>query len=76
MTNDFHHLTMPLIIAIFKNTVSVTDLCTRSYPFKFYCYYMDMLNKLLTVCNPNYLEWYSPCLDLEHTIQVCRGEKG
>jgi len=20
------------------------------------------------------LEWYSPCLDLEHTIQVCRGE--
>jgi len=24
--------------------------------------------------NPKYLEWYSPCLDLEHTIQVCRGE--
>jgi len=25
--------------------------------------------------NPKYLEWYSPCLDLEHTKQVCRGER-
>jgi len=25
--------------------------------------------------NPKYLEWYSPCLDLEHTIQVCRGRR-
>jgi len=24
---------------------------------------------------PKYLEWYSPYLDLEHTIQVCRGER-
>jgi len=26
--------------------------------------------------NPKYLEWYSPYLDLEHTIQVCIGVKG
>jgi len=25
--------------------------------------------------NPKYPEWYSPCLDLEHTTQVCRGER-
>jgi len=24
--------------------------------------------------NPKYLEWYSLFLDVEHTIQVCRGE--
>jgi len=24
--------------------------------------------------NPKYIEWYSPSLALEHTIQVCRGE--
>jgi len=23
---------------------------------------------------PKYLEWYSPSIDLEHTIQVCKGE--
>jgi len=23
---------------------------------------------------PKYLEWYSPCRDLEHTIQVCSGD--
>jgi len=30
---------------------------------------------ILNPFNPKYLEWYSPCLDLEHTIQVCRGER-
>jgi len=25
--------------------------------------------------NPKYLEWYGPCLDLEHTIQVCRRDR-
>jgi len=37
---------------------------------------------LLQVCivktfpfNPKYPEWYSPSLDHEHTIQVCRGER-
>jgi len=29
---------------------------------------------LINLLNPNYLEWYSPYLDLEHAIQVCRGE--
>jgi len=24
--------------------------------------------------NPKYPEWYSPSLDLEHTMQVSRGE--
>jgi len=25
--------------------------------------------------NPQYLQWYSPNIGLEHTIQVCRGER-
>jgi len=25
--------------------------------------------------NPKYSEWYSLCLDLDHTIQVCGGER-
>jgi len=25
--------------------------------------------------NPKYLDWYSPCLVLEHTILICRGER-
>jgi len=29
---------------------------------------------LINPFNPKHLEWYSPSLDLEHTIQVCRGE--
>jgi len=32
---------------------------------------LDVINSF----NPKYLEWYNPCLDLEHTIQVCRDER-
>jgi len=31
--------------------------------------------KFINPFNSKYLEWYSPYLDLEHTIQVCRGER-
>jgi len=30
---------------------------------------------LIKPFNPKYPEWYCLCLDLEHTIQVCRGER-
>jgi len=36
---------------------------------------MQALQRTVNAFNPKYLEWYSPCLDLEHTIQVCRGER-
>jgi len=29
---------------------------------------------LCSLINPKYVEWHSPCLDLEHTTNVCRGE--
>jgi len=34
----------------------------------------DIIIVLVNPFNPKYLEWYSPHLDLEHTIQVCRCE--
>jgi len=41
--------------------------------------YTDLENDRATTSNykpfnPKYSEWYGPSLDLEHTIQVCRGE--
>jgi len=36
---------------------------------------MCHVSVLLKHFNPNYPEWYGPNLDLEHTIQVCRGER-
>jgi len=34
-----------------------------------------MLWLLINRFNPKYLEWYSPSLDLEHTVQIYRGER-
>jgi len=36
---------------------------------------MFSLSQQFNPFNPKYLEWYSPYLDLEHTIQICRGER-
>jgi len=49
--------------------------------FWFYSIGIKLYHKAPCLCfcayksfNPMYLEWYGPSLDLEHTIQVCRGE--
>jgi len=35
-----------------------------------------MKRGVITLSSPKCPEWYSPyCLDLEHTIQVCRGDR-
>jgi len=38
-------------------------------------YLIYSFNWFLNPFNPKYLEWYSPYLDMGHTIQVCRGER-
>jgi len=48
-----------------------TDKQNKDHEVKMFCSKIYCFNPF----NPNkYVEWYGPSLDLEHTIQVCRGE--
>jgi len=41
----------------------------------FYLFLNYYFSLPLTLSTLKYPEWYSPSLDLEHTIQVCRGDR-